>query len=962
MMILKLLLPFLLISTLYTQELEKVSLQLQWLDQFQFAGYYIAKEKGFYKEAGLDFEIKKFQKDIKTVDEVIENRTTYGVGRSSLLIDRSSGKKIIMLASIFQSSPLVLLTTNPKIKSIKDIENKRVMVTPEATMGASLRAMMSQKNIYRSNFTQQKHTFNVDDLINKNTDLMASYISNEPFILKEKGISYKIFDPKDYGFDFYSDILFTSEDEIYNNPKRVELFKEASLKGWRYAFENIEETVDLILAKYNSQKKSKEALLFEAKTLKKLAYFNTKELGVIDLNKIQRISDVYNIMGLMKKNIDIKAVVYDSKKENGFFKQLTTLEIQYLKEKEKINLCIDPNWLPFEGIENKKHVGISAEYFKKFQKQLDVPINLVYTENWTQSLEYVKKRKCDIVSLAMETEDKKSYLNFTKPYLEVPLILVTKPKEPFYNDFSQLEGKKIGIVENYSYGSIIQKKYPNIEIIDVESVEEGLEMVSDRKLYGFIDTLATVGYIFQKRFAGELKVSGKFEEKWKLGMGVRNDDMVLYGIFQKIIGSIKPIEYKNILNKYISSKINQVVDYRLIWQILLVFLFVILIFIYRQRTLKNFNKDLKEKINEKTRDLQYAQKLAKIGSWQLNIKTQQLVFSNETYEIFELDKYKYPQLSLKEFVSLVSIISKLPFFEISNKNLQEDITYTTLHQIKTKEGKIKFIEERYKIVLNSNKFPIKAIGSVQDITEQKEAEFALKEKNEQLFYQSKQIHMGKMLSMIAHQWRQPLAAISATTSNLKIKSTMDKIDKEFFIQELNLIENYIQHLSSTIDDFRNFFKPDKEKKMASLKEILKSTLNIVKVSVEEKNITLISEFSCDEKLAIYKNEIKQVVLNIIKNAEDALLENEIEQGWIKIKVYKEDRKHILEISDNAGGIPKENMEKIFEPYFSTKKDKDGTGLGLHMSRLIVEDHCGGKIDVRNSLEGAIFRIVFELDR
>ena len=236
-----------LLYPLQAKELEKVSLQLQWFDQFQFVGYYIAKEKGFYKEAGLDVEIKKFDYGITSINEVLNGKATYGIGRSSLIIDKSLGKKINLLASIFQSLPSVLLARK-------------------------------------------------DSNINS--------ISNEPFILKEKGIKYTVFDPKDYGFDFYSDILFTSSDEIKNHKQRAINFKKASLKGWEYAFKHIDESVELILQKYNSQKKSKKALLFEAEALKELAFYENKELGNIDIGKLERIYDIYNTLGLVENPID----------------------------------------------------------------------------------------------------------------------------------------------------------------------------------------------------------------------------------------------------------------------------------------------------------------------------------------------------------------------------------------------------------------------------------------------------------------------------------------------------------------------------------------------------------------------------------------------------------------------------------------------------------------------------------
>ena len=227
-----------------------------------------------------------------------------------MIIDRSQGKDIVLLSAIFQSSPLVMLALKESnITTVKDFIGKRVMSTPDRALIVSLQAMANKHGVIKEDVIRVKHSYDINDLITKKTDLMVSYLSNELFLLKEKGIEYTIFDPKDHGFDFYSDILFTSEDEITNHKQRAEKFKEASLKGWEYAFSHIEETVALIHSKYNSQSKSKEALRFEAETLKKLAYYKTDTLGHLDSHKVQRIYDIYNLFGLVHEQINIEKFV-----------------------------------------------------------------------------------------------------------------------------------------------------------------------------------------------------------------------------------------------------------------------------------------------------------------------------------------------------------------------------------------------------------------------------------------------------------------------------------------------------------------------------------------------------------------------------------------------------------------------------------------------------------------------------
>ena len=235
-----------------------------------------------------------------------------------------------------------------------------------------------------------------------------------------------------------------------------------------------------------------------------------------------------------------------------------------------------------------------------------------------------------------------------------------------------------------------------------------------------------------------------------------------------------------------------------------------------------------------------------------------------------------------------------------------------------------------------------------------------REQDQRLIQQSRLAQMGEMISMIAHQWRQPLNAISATTSALELKLVLGKVENDAFQTQLKKINEYSQHLSKTIDDFRNFFKNNKTKTKTNLEKMVLSTKNIVETSMLSNNIELDIKLDCQYMFEIYENEVKQVILNIIKNAEDAILENNVEKGIVKIynSCGINQNNPTLYIKDNAGGISKDILDKIFDPYFSTKTKKDGTGLGLYMSKIIIEEHCEGKLSVYNEDDGAVFKIEF----
>ncbi|MDD2789184.1 MAG: diguanylate cyclase [Sulfurimonas sp.] len=295
----KFILLFFLALTLFAAD-EKVSLQLMWKHQFQFAGFYIAKEKGFYKDAGLDVEIKEYESSTDIVEEVLSQRATYGVGRSSLLIDRAHGKKIVLLSASFQTSPSVLISTDEDIHTPIDLRDKKVMMTPDEVNSVSILTMLLANGVHIEDLQLQRHSYDYHDLLNKNTDAMAAYISNEPYFLEQAGVKYTVFSPKEYGYDFVGDLLFTSEKELYEHPSRAKAFNDATNRGWIWAFEHIQESAQLIYEKYNTQNKPLDALIYEANALKKLAFVDDIPFGHICAQRYTDIANIYRLSGFLK--------------------------------------------------------------------------------------------------------------------------------------------------------------------------------------------------------------------------------------------------------------------------------------------------------------------------------------------------------------------------------------------------------------------------------------------------------------------------------------------------------------------------------------------------------------------------------------------------------------------------------------------------------------------------------------
>ena len=238
----------------------------------------------------------------------------------------------------------------------------------------------------------------------------------------------------------------------------------------------------------------------------------------------------------------------------------------------------------------------------------------------------------------------------------------------------------------------------------------------------------------------------------------------------------------------------------------------------------------------------------------------------------------------------------------------------------------------------------------------------VKEQSEQMIKQSRMAQMGELLSMIAHQWRQPLGSITAITSSIKVKLALmsdDSIDKksnEFLNQQMDDIEFMTQSLSSTINDFRTLYKPDKLMNYVQINNPVERALKLMKVTLNENTIDIKTMYHCDTTIQMHTNQLMQVILNLFKNSEDNFLEKKIDNPTISIETSENDKYMLINVCDNGGGIDSTIIDSIFDPYFSTKNDKNGTGLGLYMSKIIVEQHHKGKLDVYNKDEGVCFSI------
>jgi len=613
----------------------------------------------------------------------------------------------------------------------------------------------------------------------------------------------------------------------------------------------------------------------------------------------------------------------------------------------------DPNWLPYEAFDIKgNYIGIIAEHIEIVEKKLNKKFDKVITKNWMDTLELSKKVSVDIISGDAADVVLGQNYKAIDTYIKNPLVIVTRKEHQYIDDINSMKDKRIAFIDGYGYSADIFKKYPNIKFIKCDTPQSGLTGVKIGQYDAFIGTLAMSDYTIMQMSIEDIKISGQLDIVMNVTLFVDKDKPLLYSILNKSIESISKTKQHDIISKWRSSSVAKAVNYKLLWQafvLLIITTIVGALFLY---ILRRNNKKLHKLVNSTIDGMAI-------------FKNGKLVKANQQF----LDMYGYGEL--KEIVGKRAI----DFVEGSQhsflkKQLKTDKKPYEIMMLKKDNTLFPGLVRGTQLDANTR------VSSVFDLGELKDTQNKLKElnrsledrvkeevkKNEQhqliMMQQNRLAQMGEIINMIAHQWRQPLNALSVISQTLVFKYMRGTVDEKAIDTFNTNSQRQIIAMSTTIDDFRNFFKPEKEKKIFDIRESINHSIKILLPLLENENIKLNISMCEDINIYGFSNELGQGIINIITNAKDALIEKNIEEKHINIDLAKNDTQVILTISDNAGGIPEDIILKIFNPYFSTK-ERDGTGLGLYMTKLIIEEHMNGKITVENIDKGAQFNIIFD---
>ena len=816
-------------------------------------------------------------------------------------------------------------------------------------------------------------------LIIKKTDIKVEYISNEWSTLLE--------DLKKNKIDLLPATYYTEERAMYG------LYSKSYFKMKEYIY--IKQSNDKIKS-FNDLKYKKIAIIKDYGTIPKIkkAYPNIEiietinmeesidfvldgkvdayidaQIGVVDfLNKnvvvgIKGISQTtfdasplhffsninkpilhsildksLSLISTKEKNEIVSKWLNSTNSASNSLSYLTQNEILYIREKKIVKMCNNPNWTPIEFVEDNKPQGIAIDVLDEISKKLDIKFEHIHTTSWSQSQQYLKEKKCDILPVATPTEKRKKYANFTDTYLKYKLAVITQNDKPFVDSIESILDKTMSRKKGSGLISVLKRKYPNIKIKETSGYEESLKGVSSGEVYYTIATLPVASHYISKIGLYNLHIAGYIDMIFNLSIACRGDDNMLLNILNKSLKELPENYIKRIENNWSSVHITQKqnIDYKYLLQIVLVLLVVGVFLVYRQHQVKLHHEEIGLK------NLKFKKMLNSTMEGITLIENGIIIDINEA------------GLNLYGIENKDEIIGLKAFDMIADESLELAIQKASLGEYEPYElFLLRYDGSKYPALMQASEYTTKdssiRIITVIDLT-------VIKEKEKLLSHSGKMAQMGEMIGNIAHQWRQPLSVITTAATGVQIKKEYNILSDKELNNYLESIITNANHLSDTIDIFRNFIKEKVELKGVFIQDRIDNALGIIEARIVSKHVELINTIDYENKLrvVIVVGELSQVIINIINNAIDVLVEKDIKKRWIKIDLTNNDKTVLITIEDNAGGIPEDVLPKIFEPYFTTKHQSIGTGIGLYMSYDIIVNHMHGNLYAKNTEDGAKF--------
>ncbi len=1080
--LLALVFSFLFITSLYPQSIKKITVQLKWKHQFQFAGFYTAIQKGYYTQKGLSVSLIEGNPSIISTDVLFNGTADFSVDMPSVLIERVKGKKVVVLAAILQHSPVGLFSLkNRNIQTVHDLINKRVMLPNRPN--TEILALLKHEGMELSDIQIIKLETGIDRLLDGTADVTTGYITELPYTFKKAGQAFNVILPEQYGLDFYGDCLYTSSDLIRKNPKVVKDFLEATLKGWQYALDHQDEIINLIYNQY-SHRLSKEQLKQEAEAMTKLMLPRFIEIGHMNPYRWEKIAQTYAELGLISSNFNLNGFMYSSDRHprlewlylvlgilGGFSvfylgmkiwqKQLhkgVSIQIQKHRELQKnyreiFNSTSDAIFIHDAGTGRILEVNQSMLKMYGYNKVSEV-----------LSPQYVKE---NFAGPPYDFEKAMEKLNLARNVGPQMFTWLTRKKngETFWVDITLRkavingEERILAVVRDINERKMAEKalsdsesKYQTIFnaadeaifIFDAEHLH--LLEINDSvlKLFGYSDKNVLIGKKFDDLdFNGDDRQHGLEQIRQYFNQTIETGYVSFEWNLKKLDGStfwasVSLRHYTSGEYNRILAIVNNIENYRQMNE-------RIRINMETQRALLESLPGLAMLLNHELKVIEVNQKMcsfigyerqailsmpfssffpaALFKFWDKNLKKVlerklSVSFENEKENRYYIN-YLTPLFDQQNNIEMVAIfildISERRIIENYNSRLAAAVEHTPDGiSIISKEDVVEYINTSFSQILEISKeevigrspkylmedagdpeiyknirqtinkgeiwrgyvphslksgeklefqtsvAPILIHGELLGMVSIHKDDTQLRSLEADLRQAQKIEAIGNLAGGIAHDFNNILTGIMGYTELAQLKVT----NGDPVFRDLEKVYTSALRAKDLVDQILTFSrKTEPTKSPIKLKVVIEEVLKLL-TSVIPSSIKLVTELDSEAMILANPIQIHQIIMNLCTNAFQAMTD---QKGIMTLRLSDQKPSDqdtnnsramvILEISDNGVGMDGTTLEKIFEPYFTTKKPGEGTGLGLSVVLGIVKNHQGDIKVKSNPGKGSTFTVI-----
>ncbi|WP_177169022.1 ABC transporter substrate-binding protein [Allochromatium warmingii] len=969
-------------ATATDSALEPVSLQLPWKHQFEFAGFYAALAQGFYRERGLAVELREYQPGLDQRTTVLTGAATFGLTNGQVIEWRLRGEPVILLANYFKKPPLVLLARSG-LHRFADLRGRRLMADSDDLQSPLMKAALRDAGLIPGEtLTIVPQTFDAGPLIRGDIDAMTAFITNDPFDLENKGIPFQVIEIGGAVPGLGDSYLFTAETLTHTHPKLIRDFIAASHAGWAYALAHVDELIELIHTQYAPQR-SRAALRYEADRTRELMQPQLRPIGAVSPSCIEHVAQHLLEIGVpgqaqsLKGFLSTAAILTSATPTQP---PTTTQSAEtalsaadlHLSAAQRAWLAAHPvirytQWQDRAPIEyhdaSGAPAGISQDYLTQVADALNLQLDYVPTASWTVALNKLRSGEIDLLPTAAITAERRNYLAFTQPYLNLPVAIFAPINAPFYGDLDALRGQPVAVIASAATEEWLRRDHPELKLVTVSDSAAGLRTLERRQTVAFVDSLLTASHLIGRDPSLRQRMAGNTPYRFALGMAVRRELAPLADILNQALNTISTEEREAIEQRWMQTPPRIQTDYTLLWQVS-GFLIVIIASILYWNCRLTLTQAALQVSHARYDDLV---RLIPVGLFTA-------YHHADGREAIEYLSPKAASLLAIEHTDPQSLADCDPLFVRVHPTDQADLWRHRHMAISQRqdccwEGRMLINDETRWFRLEAIAEPqtdgsCRWQGVISDISAQKQAEAALIQARQAADTANRA--KSDFLANMSHEIRTPMNAVLGMMY-LCLNTELDAAQRHYLEQA----QRAAKTLLALLNDILDFSKIESGYlQLEHAPFLLSGVLDNLRVVVSRKAVDsgLALHFDADpaipDALCGDAMRLGQVLINLTDNAIKFTAHGQI---CVRVTCEQQDAEGVrlcFAVEDSGIGLSDEQMTGLFQPFqqadTSITRRYGGTGLGLSICKCLV-DLLGGTISVSSRLGvGSTFRFSVRL--